>query len=193
MDETVETIEAKETTAREDWNTIQSMFPANKAITRLSYASGMSSRLSYKRMQRMMDGKSATALAEFLKSRSLERVKALRTFASVNHEQAIAAFRLTVVINVSIPVIFLTVMNILTPDLLAEVRDISTELSSAPLQTRLFLPALFTFAVIATGCILIYGTLCLGQAREIRHLIDLHAAERGVYFGLEDSEDLPVN
>lgn len=193
MDETVETIEARETTAREDWNTIQSMFPAKKAITRLSYANGMSSRLSRKRMKRMMSGVSATNLEKFLQSRDLERVKALRTFASVNHEQALAAFRLSTVINVSLPVILLTMINILTPSLLDEIRSISNLFTDAPLQTRIILPIMLILAFIATFGVLIYGLLSLGQAREIRHLIDLHAAERGVYFGLEDSEDLPVN
>ena len=38
--------------------------------------------------------------------------------------------------------------------------------------------------------ILIYSISCLNQARDIRHLIDLFAAERGIYFGLEDMSDL---
>lgn len=178
-----------ETTAREDWDEIQALFPASKGITRKSFENGMSSRLSAKRMQRLMGGKSAQKLDAMLSERGLERVKALRTFASINHEQALAAFRITVVTNVSIPVILLTVMNIIAPNLLEELRELINMVAHVSFQTQLA-PALFlTVVALWTALFLTYAVLCLGQAREIRHLIDLHAAERGVYFGLEDMDE----
>ena len=178
-----------ETTAREDWDEIQALFPARKGIRRQSFENGMSSRLSGKRMKRLMGSDSAQKLDALLSERGLERVKALRTFASINHEQALAAFRITVVTNVSIPVILLTVMNILAPNLLDSLRNLFNIIANVSFQTQLA-PVLFLSVVaLWTATFLTYAVLCLGQAREIRHLIDLHAAERGVYFGLEDMDE----
>ena len=46
------------------------------------------------------------------------------------------------------------------------------------------------FMLMLLFLVLVYALASLNQARDIRHLIDLFAADRGVYFGLEDSSDL---
>jgi hypothetical protein len=38
-----------------------------------------------------------------------------------------------------------------------------------------------------------YALANLGQARDLRHLLDIYAAERGIYFGLEDMDDLQIS
>ena len=40
--------------------------------------------------------------------------------------------------------------------------------------------------VIAVFFVVVYAVASLNQARDIRHLIDLFAADRGLFFGLDD-------
>jgi hypothetical protein len=49
---------------------------------------------------------------------------------------------------------------------------------------------LFTSFLVALGVamVAIYSLANTHQARDIRHLIDLYAAEQGIYFGLENMD-----
>lgn len=135
----------------------------------------------------LLDSHGAAQLALLLDQRDDARVKALRTFAAINHEQAVAAFRLTLIVNVSVPVLILTLLNQAFPGLLGRLYTASRQAGELSfwIQLNVLLTALALLLLI-----LIYSISCLNQARDIRHLIDLFAAERSIYFGLEDMSDL---
>ena len=176
-----------EDSALADWTAIQAMFPAYRAISSKNWAYAISNRMHGTRLTKLREGRWATALSELLKRRGDARLKALRTFAAINHEQAVAAFRLTLVVNVSVPVLILTLLNQAFP---GAVGRFSTEsLDAGQLAFWLQLNILLT-ALVFLLVILIYSVCALNQARDIRHLIDLFAAERGIFFGLEDTGDM---
>lgn len=178
---------ATQPTAAQDWDTVQAFFPVRKTSPRFLWNYGLSSRMHRYRLRKLLSGKGAGQLANLLRERSDRRIKALRTFAAVNHEQATAAFRITVVINVTIPVLFLTVLNILTP---GSVPEFIASLYADDPDVLSFL-IVFTSVVLCLGLFVIgFSVASLGYARDIRHLIDLFAAERGIYFGLEEAGDL---
>lgn len=182
--------EIKITRAAEDWVEIQKLFPAWAALKPTSaWVNGISSRLVGSRLSRLLKGARVEALTLLIDQKSDERIKALRTFAAVNLEQATAAFRLTMIANVSAPILLLTITHQLIDGglgrLLAEIHEndpiiITGMVSGAAIGALLLLGVAF------------YALANLNQARDIRHLIDLLAAERGIYFGLEDLEDAGV-
>jgi hypothetical protein len=172
-----------DTSAAEDWEQVQALFPAQNSITSKSWTFGFSGRLPRTRIDRLMQTQAAAKLALMLDQRSNMRIKALRTFAAVNLEQATAAFRISIIANVSVPILLLTVINLLFPGSLGRIFLSTFEVSQQFLMIQLGVMFLTLSWLLA---VLIYAVACLNQARDIRHLIDLTAAERGIYFGLED-------
>jgi hypothetical protein len=149
------------------------------------------------RARRVLDlkaGRGAKALDAFLSKRSRGRVKALRTYALVNQEQAAAALRMTVIANATIPIAFVTVLTQISDGqiwasatLWDGVRDLYVE---DPVFFG-FLAAVCLLSFFVLFWLLAYSATRMGQARDVRHCIDLHVAERGVFFGLEDEAELP--
>lgn len=176
-----------ETSAAEDWEQVQALFPAQKSITSKSWTFGFSGRLPRTRIDRLMQTRSAAKLALMLDQRSNQRIKALRTFAAVNLEQATAAFRISIIANVSLPILLLTVANLLFPGSLGRIFLSAFEVGQQVAMIQLGVLFLTLSWLLA---ILIYALACLNQARDIRHLIDLFAAERGIYFGLDDMNEM---
>ncbi|GLQ19875.1 hypothetical protein GCM10007854_08300 [Algimonas porphyrae] len=126
-------------------------------------------------------------LDRLLADRSLSRIKTLRTFAVVNQEQASAAFRITVVANVTIPVVIITVLNLIFPGSPADMfRSLFALNEGGTVFVWLLVVAYLSLLAGGLG----FGIANLSNARDIRHLIDLHAAERGIFFGLEDEDAL---
>ncbi|MEL6686078.1 MAG: hypothetical protein AAFP97_00480 [Pseudomonadota bacterium] len=132
-----------------------------------------------------MTEKNYEKVQSFLNDRSPERVKALRVYALTNQEQASAALRMTIVINVSIPVIFMTLSTQISDGRFWD--SVWDLYASAPGGIAIILSTLIA-ALVVLFIILVWGASRLGEARDIRHLIDLYAAERGIYFGLEDAD-----
>lgn len=177
----------EQNSVEKDWETVQSLFPARKSFTSHSWAFGVSSRLGRKRIAKLQQAKSSQALGDFLSSCDSARIKALRTYAAINLEQTIAAFRITIIVNVSIPLLFFTIVNQLFPGTIRGVY--AAAFQEGGMTAWVQLNVLLT-AFIALVIILLFAVASLNQARDIRHLIDLIAAERGIYFGLEDVSDL---
>jgi len=180
--------ETRERSAAEDWAEIEALFPAYAGMKpSMTWFNGVSSRLKVKRLSRLMSSSSAKKLVIYLNGCAPDRVKTLRTFAAVNLEQAMSAFRLTMIANVSGPILFLTVLHQLIDGGLG--RLLSKIHQNDPGQ-------ILGMAIGAgVGSIFLlfvafYALAHLNQARDIRHLIDVFAAERGIFFGLEDTEDL---
>lgn len=126
-------------------------------------------------------------LSRYLESRDSPRIKALRVYASTNLEQVAAALRMTVIINVSVPVIFMTVTTQISD---GRFWDILWELYAGDPGAITIIIGTLIIALLALLAILIWGTIRLGEARDVRHLIDLYAAERGIFFGLEDTVEM---
>jgi len=172
---------------QDDWTVIIGLFHRSEWRRHLGWISGVSPRMRARRIKALFDLPAAGPLAALLDQRNDRRIKALRTYAAINMEQAAAALRMTVIVNVSIPVIILTILSQTTSgrfwtDVLAIVSDDSSGL--------LALIATFLTVIILLFFFIGAGAKRLGTARDIRHLIDLLAADRGIYFGLDDTDDL---
>ena len=180
-----ETSDLSKSTIFETWEEIAAIFKARYGLKFKSFlTTSMSSRLSLKRLSKLRETKQAALLQSLLSTQSNENLKALRTFAAINQEQANASFKMTMVANVSAPIGILALFHQLSPQglgaLILDVYDNDTALLTV------IIISLLTLALIIF--IAIYAVANLNQARDVRHLIDLYAAERGIYFGLEDMD-----
>lgn len=171
----------------DDWAEIESFFPTRAAmLPSRAWLNWMSTRLKAGRLKRLYASKRAVQLEKTLSDMDASRVKAMRTYAAINLEQATYGFRFTLVANVTAPVLFLTVLNLMLPDGIAGILSAlyGDEMSGLGLTVGF----LFGFSILVS--MLFYALASLNQARDIRHLIDLYAADRGIFFGLEDDGDL---
>lgn len=182
----MQTLDAEEPTTQDDWTYIQSLLPRFVGLSSLKWVGGVSPRLGRDRLGRLLALRAAAPLAALFDQRSSKRVKALRTYAAVNMEQASAALRMTIVVNVSIPVIIVAVLSqISSGKIWASYWSLFAD--STLEQIAFAAPAVIALLILMI--ILGLGASRLGQARDIRHLIDLLAAERGIYFGMDDMDD----
>ncbi len=178
-------------TAAEDWQHIAELFKASSAMRpSQAWFNGVSTRLDFKRVEKMQSTKRAKALKAYLGGLSNQRIKTLRTYAAINQEQTLAAFRVTLLGNVSVPILLLTFANQITDG------GITAIFKRLHENDPMFFYALLggtMGAVAAIALIAIYALANLNQARDVRHLLDLTAAERGIYFGLEDMDDVNLS
>jgi len=177
-----------DTSAAQDWEKIQALFPARRAMRpNKAWYNGLSTRLGRDRLTNLLSTPSAGHLAAILDQCSDERLKALRTYAAINLEQATSAFRVTMIGNVTTPIILLSIAHQLTDGGVGKIFELIHQGDVSVMFGMVFA---FIFLGLIIFFVLVYALACLNQARDIRHLIDLFAADRGVYFGLEDSGDL---
>ena len=175
------------TPIRSQWDEIVKIFKARSAFRLHKYwMGGLTSRLGANRLSLLRGTKQARRLDALLHDLTNRDVKALRTFAAVNQEQATAAFRLTMVTNITWPAGVLAILHQFSPDGLGAL--VQTHFES----DFLFLTVLGATVILMVIGVALFALANLSQARDIRHLIDLHAAERGIYFGLEDMEELSL-
>ena len=179
--------EVIENTVMEDWAEIEALFPTRRAMRpNKSWLSGLSTRAEFGRLSRVMANPGAGPLAVSLDQMDDARIKALRTIAAVNLEQAVYGFRATAVGNITVPALVLTVMSQIFSGSIGEaISEIYLDD-----QGRLAFLLACGFAVVATIFNMSKALAGLNQARDIRHVIDVQAAERGIYFGLEDIDEM---
>ncbi|MEM7730647.1 MAG: hypothetical protein AAF311_15500 [Pseudomonadota bacterium] len=171
-------------TTLEDWTALLAL-PCDgmwRRIRAWTY-SASSPRMRTARVPDLMTGKGAVALDAFLAARSRARVKALRTYAIVNQEQAAAALRMTTIANVSVPAVFITAASQISSGSIWN--DLWRFYTRDP-DAAVALAILSGVSLLVLAWLLAYSATRMGQARDLRHRIDLHAAGRGIYFGLED-------
>lgn len=102
-------------------------------------------------------------------------------------EQAAAAMRMTIIVNVSIPIIIVTILSQISSGQLWN--NLWSTYSDEPYGwLAIAVPLVTSLSILIL--VLAVGATRLGQARDIRHLIDLIAADRGIYFGLDDTDTL---
>jgi hypothetical protein len=172
------------------WEEIAQTFKAHQGLKVGSvWLTGMSSRVSAKRLSKLRSTKQAESLTSTLSDLPKDTIKALRTFAAINQEQVVASFRITMIGNVTIPIGLLAVFHqILPKGLGATILEFYDDRATLSLLAITSLICVFFIMIVA-----LYALANLNQARDIRHLIDLYAAERGIYFGLEDMDDLNLH
>jgi hypothetical protein len=197
MTETAETLKEDDTSSKPIevaslWREIAAMFKARSAVSPSvkSWFSGLPSRIGYSRIDRLRESKRAKALNARLSKLPSETIKAVRTYAAINQEQAVSAFRVTIVTNITLPVGILALLHQLLPQGLGQgILDLYGNEEGA----LIFLFAITGVTLFFLSWIMVYAWASVSQARDIRHLVDLHAAERGIYFGLEDMDDASLN
>lgn len=169
------------------WENITTLFKTRSAFRPHKYwQMGLTSRLDINRLSLLRKTKQARKLDNILSDLPNRDVKALRTFAAINQEQSTAGFRVTMVTNITVPVGFLAILHQLSPN------GLGALLFSFYERELLFMGVLgIVIATLVIG-IALFALATLSQARDIRNLIDLHSAERGIYFGLEDMEELTL-
>jgi hypothetical protein len=181
----------KEKSTQETWENIVAIFKLKHGLNvRAVWFTGLSSRIHKNRLSKLRNSQQASQLISILKDLPSQKIKELRTFAAINQEQATAAFRMTLVGNITIPVGIMALAHQLLPN------GLGASIINFYNDDMVALSILILAAVLATIFIFLIGAYALvnlNQARDIRHLIDLHAAERGIYFGLEDMDDLSLN
>ncbi len=177
--------------AQEDWAHIQALFKARSVMRpKAAWFNGVSSRLSRRRLERLTQSPSARTLKDYLADKTPNGLKTLRTFAAVNLEQASSAFRLTMIANITVPIVLLSVLHQLSPNGLGQL--IKTVIGDdSEMMLSMIIGGLG--GIIVLILLISYALANLGQARDLRHLLDIYAAERGIYFGLEDKDDLQIS
>ncbi len=176
--------EVEDLSAFQDWEKIRSLFPSKKAMRpNKAWFNGLSTRLGDDRLERLLSDPRSQQLAVVLDQFDDERLKAIRTYAAVNLEQALSAFRLTMIGNVTTPIILLSVIHQVTNGGIKEFFELFHQGDNLAMA---FIFGGIGLSVIAVFFVVVYAVASLNQARDIRHLIDLFAADRGLFFGLDD-------
>ena len=176
--------EVEDLSAFQDWEKIRSLFPSKKAMRpNKAWFNGLSTRLGDDRLERLLSDPRSQQLAVVLDQCDDERLKAIRTYAAVNLEQALSAFRLTMIGNATTPIILLSVIHQVTNGGIKEFFELFHQGDNLAMA---FIFGGIGLSVIAVFFVVVYAVASLNQARDIRHLIDLFAADRGLFFGLDD-------
>ena len=181
--------EVEPATAADEWAQLVKLFPIFRYLLPRKLASlGLSSRLHAHAISRLAENPAAGRLAAKLDQVGDARVKTLRTYAAIYLEQISSAFRLTLVINVTVPFLLLTFANLIAPGGLGKLLQ---DTYGGNVEGSLIFLGLVLVSVLFAAYMSIYALAQLNRARDIRSLIDLHAADRGIYYGLEDSGEMP--
>ncbi|MGB3455792.1 MAG: hypothetical protein WBG08_04395 [Litorimonas sp.] len=173
----------EETSAIDDWAELCRLARAKLSRRMRGWSFGTSPRLGRNRVARMLADPGMKAVQAALDRTSDARLKTLRAYAVVNQEQAAAALRMTAIANVSVPVVLVTVVTQVTDGRIWT--DLFALYSQEP-DAVLVMGSAVLLSVLGVLLIMAIGATRLGEARDLRHLIDLNAADRGIHFGLED-------
>ena len=170
------------------WLEIQALYPV-RVTRRISLANsmGLSGRLAPSRLTRLVATKPAQALLTRLSAMEPDAIKSLRIHAALNEEQARAAFRTTMVANVSAPLIGLAVINQSFPGWLSNWVNQPGDAGAAATNA---VAVFIVIGILTIALITFYALSAANHARDLRHLIDIGAAARGVYFGAEDADGM---
>ena len=171
-----------------EFEVIEKLFPI-KAYMRPSrtWWYGISPRLLQRRLLELSTNDGALKLRDILTDKSESELKTLRIVAGINEEIAASALRIAMVVNVTVPLALLALANQLLPGGIGEFVVNAMGGDSSDYITFLIGGTLGIIYLLIYG---VYALSHLTQARDIRQLIDIYAAECGIYFGLEDNVGL---
>ena len=173
----------------EVWGEATTLY-ANKRALRLSrswFTKGMAERAGGDRLSVMRRRPGAKRVAHLLEGLSDPDLRVFHARAAINLEQAVAATRLTVLYNISVPLGVVLLVNELAPNLVALVFA-----DSGPAVTG----AAWSGLLALLGLVFLAIWFCFAgvhQARDLYHLATLAMARRGLAATLGGGEANPAD
>jgi|GEM_PF-3383947 len=163
-------------TALSDWDRLSKIFTNLSSVRVRSnwFTTGMSSRIGPQRVQALLKDKRTHALDAIIKRNSADDIARLISIARVNHEQAQAAFRITILLNVTIIIGGLLLSNQIVPGWIVNIVNG---------EDRGMRAGLLTFLIsipFVAGSIATYSWGGVASARDLLHLLELRLS------GMED-------
>ena len=147
---------------------------------------GVSERAGAKRLRVLENGKSAKTLYELTKNLTQRDLRYLHKRAEVNFEQAQAAGRVGTILNGTLLVGAVVLLNQIFPGAIAEVLKL-TFLSPWGAYKIYMLITSF-LAVLMSVTVLSYSYGGAAKARDLKHLLELSLARREFYEGRRGDE-----
>ncbi len=135
-----------------------------------NWLTGIADRMPSDRVERLERTKAANELGAIFASLDEAEMRQFRARAEVNHDQAIGAIRLSLVVNLSAPVGSILVANQIFPGRLSD---------AAQALEPLVLFGAIAFFVVTLVLFIWYCYAGVAQARDVRHLCMLEGARRG--------------
>lgn len=165
-------------TTENAWTEIAQAF-SNRAFMKYNptWLWGISARSGPRRIARLEGSRSAIHLQKILADLGNAEIASLLVRSEVNLEQALSAFRLTLVVNISIPLGLMVLINQLAPGAIGNL------LAETPVEAIL-VPLFLALGLLITSMWYAYaGALA---ARDLNHLLRLRLAdaETGMARGL---------
>lgn len=143
---------------------------------RRSWLSGVGERVGFDRLGTVTRRPVAKRVNERLGGLSDADMRVFHAYATVNLEQASGALRLSLIVNVSLPVGLILLLNALLPDGLAGLHVVRTASDAGWLYWTISLSLLL--AVVAA--LVWYCYAGVHQARDLYHLSSIELARRGL-------------
>ncbi|MFN7164407.1 MAG: hypothetical protein ACK4P2_06260 [Hyphomonas sp.] len=163
------------------WHKIAPIF-SNRAFMRsnASWFSGLASRSGADRMTKLTRSRPAQRLKPLIAGLDRRRLGCLLVRSEINHDQAMSALRLTLVVNISVPVGALVLMNQFLPG------SVETFLRD--------LPPLAVIAPLAMMLLLLIGVIWFAYAgvfaaRDLNHLLRISHADAASTAPEEEGDD----
>lgn len=151
------------------WDAIALIF-SGRAFMRAdaSWFAGLASRSGHDRMKRLTESKQAKRLQQLIASLGRPQLSRLVVRSAINHEQAMSALRLTLIVNLSAPVGALVLTNQFLP---GSVGDLI--LSLPPIAV--YVPLLIMLSMLIGIIWFVYAGVTAAQ--DLNHLLRLRLAE----------------
>ena len=161
--------------ARGEWARLRRCFTVWDAVRpKPHWNRGFSERMGPDRLAKLVEGGAARKAARVLDGLDARELRRLRVAADVNLEQAQAAARITILINITIVVASFVLLNQLFPGFLMRMWDRADPAWRGGIVAG--------FVVFPLVCIWVgsYGYAVVASARDLKHVVELHLA------GMED-------
>jgi hypothetical protein len=163
------------------WDAAEALFPAAAfMIPSATWGFGLSGRTAPKRLARLTATRRAKRLEALLDGTTTAALQRLLTRSQVNLEQARAAQRINLIMNISVPTGAFVFLTQAAPDALRRMIDMSD-------WGAIILGLGFALSILLG--LLWFTQASVTAARDLHHLLVLLAADRGVYDGGRTSED----
>ena len=169
------------------WREARALFSHTGALRpRLNWFTSMSSRTGPRRLEALTGSRQARRLWHLLLNSSAYELRRFAVRAQVNHEQAKAALRINVIVNISVPLGLLVLLQEVVPALgeaLVELVELSTLILAGSIGLGLLLLSLW------------HAYKLTAQAQDLHHIALLALAERDIAppaGGAPDTEDDPT-
>lgn len=153
------------------WDEI-SKYAAPRNFFDVTQLAGVPPRSHRDRLARLAGSSPARRVLARLEQCAESELRQLQTLADINAEQAQTAFRRAFVVNISAPFAVVVAFGQLAPELFSEIVQSMT----TPGLTSVLIVLLAAFIPLSIG----YTYLRATDARDLRDLIRLHAAAKGL-------------